>query len=571
MTRPEQDAAAALLDVDGALTEDVRRDLAVAAALYTAAPIGIAVLDADGRYVRINDMLAAVNGRTPQEHVGRLVEDVLGDGAADLRRLVDTVVRTGRPVPADDVVIADARGTRRTWRTTWVPMSGPGPSPGSPDAVVGVVALAMEVTEQRRAEQERAQALRRAQLLARTGELLQAGLGVDETLDAVLDLMVPEVGDLVTVHLLEERRLRLAGMRHRDRQLEPELRRVLGRVTVDLDGPYGAGHVTRTGRVQALPSIDEAVWQTLAAGDERWLELMRRMGPASGLVLPLQARGRVFGAVSLVRSGDRAVSATDSELATDIVRRAALALDNARLFEQQRRVSVTLQRALLPSRAGNPAIETAARYVPGVDGLEVGGDWYDVVPLADGRIGLVLGDVMGRGVRAAAVMGQLRAGLRAYARLQLGPAQVMVLLDELVRDLDSSTFVTAIYGELDVAARTFTFARAGHLPPVVQGAVGAAVVEDGVVGTPLGTAGPQRAQSVALPMGSTLALYSDGLVEDRERDIDDGLADLRSALASGPHDLEQLAEHVLESLGRAHGHDDDVALLLVRIPAVPPE
>jgi len=208
--------------------------------------------------------------------------------------------------------------------------------------------------------------------------------------------------------------------------------------------------------------------------------------------------------------------------------------------------------------------------VPGVAGLEVGGDFYDVFDLHDGCVGVVVGDVMGSGLRAAALMGQVRAGLRAITRLPLGPAQVLTLLDELVADLEPNAIVTCLYGVLDTATRTFTYARAGHLPFQVRLADGSVSTEhtEGtdaeVVGPPLGVRGSQQQTALTIPAGATVAFYTDGLVEDRTRDIDDGLTDLRQALSTGPDGLEPLADHVLAKLGRAKGHDDDVALLLVR-------
>ena len=203
------------------------------------------------------------------------------------------------------------------------------------------------------------------------------------------------------------------------------------------------------------------------------------------------------------------------------------------------------------------------------------GHWrMNLFPIRD-RAGAVIGaGVSARevteAVEAALARDAARAGLRAITRLPLGPAQVLTLLDELVADLEPNAIVTCLYGVLDTATRTFTYARAGHLPFQVRLADGSVSTEhtEGtyaeVVGPPLGVRGSQQQTALTIPAGATVAFNTDGLVEDRTRDIDAGLTELRQALSTGPDGLEPLADHVLAKLGRAKGHDDDVALLLVR-------
>jgi PAS domain S-box-containing protein len=273
--------------------------------------------------------------------------------------------------------------------------------------------------------------------------------------------------------------------------------------------------------------------------------------------------------VSPIRGADGAiagVSMVARDVTSDVSAQRARATARNRmlsLLSQQRDIAVGLQRALLPTPFRHPAFATAARYVPGTQQLQVGGDWYDQVLLADGRIGIVVGDVMGKGLRAAALMGQLRAGLRAYTRLDMDPGTVLGHLDELLRDLDDAAIATCLYGVFDPDNHALTVASAGHLPPILLEGGEAAPVEI-PVGPPLGAGGEHGQRTLTLPPGSTLALYTDGLVEDRTRAIDDGLAQLAAALAAGPADLEQLADSLLRAMGRDNGHDDDVALLLVR-------
>ena len=290
-----------------------------------------------------------------------------------------------------------------------------------------------------------------------------------------------------------------------------------------------------------------------------------RMGHWRLSLFPVRDRdGAIIGAGVVARDVTEAIEAA---LARD-----AAEARQAELLAEQRTVALTLQRAMLPQPVSRPDLLLAVRYVPGVAGLEIGGDFYDVFDLHEGCFGVAVGDVMGSGLRAAALMGQVRAGLRAVTRLPLGPAQVLTLLDELVGDLDPNAIVTCLYGVLDPATRTFTYAMAGHPPFQVrladatvptQHTAGSAAEP---VGPPLGVGGNQQQTSLTLPANSTVALYTDGLVEDRTRNIDDGLNALREALRTGPNNLEALADHVLETLGRAAGHDDDVALLLFRLP-----
>ncbi|HWG92965.1 MAG TPA: SpoIIE family protein phosphatase [Mycobacteriales bacterium] len=238
--------------------------------------------------------------------------------------------------------------------------------------------------------------------------------------------------------------------------------------------------------------------------------------------------------------------------------------------EAQRETALALQRSLLPDALpASEELEVAVRYAAGGAETEVGGDWYDVIPLGAGRLALVVGDVMGRGVHAAAVMGQLRTAVRTCARLDLRPVEVVEVLDGLVADLGQDDFdahiATCVYGVFDPHTRELQLASAGHLPPVVRSASGGVQRVDVEVSAPLGVGDAARQVVLRLEPGSVLALCTDGLVEMRGSDLDHGLDALCRAVAAGPQDLEGLADAVLRSLD-AGGGDDDVALLLVRVP-----
>jgi serine phosphatase RsbU (regulator of sigma subunit)/anti-sigma regulatory factor (Ser/Thr protein kinase) len=290
-------------------------------------------------------------------------------------------------------------------------------------------------------------------------------------------------------------------------------------------------------------------------------------GPrATSLFVPLRARGRVLGLVGLHRDGGDgpAFAAADVALVEEIVARAALALDNVRLYDEARTTAVALQRSLLPSQQPRvTGVDSASRYLPGRRDLGVGGDWFDVIPLSCGRVAFVIGDVMGRGLRAAAAMGQLRTAVRMLAVLDPMPEDVLRHLDDLAQGTDEVQLATCVYAVFDPVDRSLSFATAGHPPPVMQGPDGVARPLPQPSGAPLGVGGvPFESTTVRVEDGARLALYTDGLVESRDVDIDDGLRRLARSIADGPADLEALCDHVLADLGRDEDHDDDIALLV---------
>ncbi|MEV1011523.1 SpoIIE family protein phosphatase [Streptomyces sp. NPDC049881] len=243
----------------------------------------------------------------------------------------------------------------------------------------------------------------------------------------------------------------------------------------------------------------------------------------------------------------------------------------ARLREsesQQRAAAVTLQRSLLPQELEQPDdLRVAATYQPGGRDAAVGGDWYDVITLGAGRTAVVIGDVMGRGVRAAAVMGQLRTAVRAYARLDLPPHEVIQLLDGLAADIDATQIATCLYAVHDPNEGTLTYASAGHLPVLIRERDGTVHRAAEPVGPPLGTGGWTHASgTVPFPSGATAVLYTDGLVERRDADIDEGIDALEHALAGADDTPGIVCDRLLRSLGITEDHDDDVAILVLTCP-----
>ncbi|MCJ1678865.1 serine/threonine-protein phosphatase [Streptomyces sp. APSN-46.1] len=248
----------------------------------------------------------------------------------------------------------------------------------------------------------------------------------------------------------------------------------------------------------------------------------------------------------------------------------AEAVERLRASERrQREAAVTLQRSLLPQELEQPDdLRIAATYQPGGTEAAVGGDWYDVITLGAGRTALVIGDVMGRGVRAAAVMGQLRTAVRAYARLDLPPHEVLQLLDGLAAEIDASQIATCVYAVHDPNEGQLAYASAGHLPILVRDEDGTVRRAADPTGPPLGTGGwLHTSGTIALGPGSTAVLYTDGLVERRGEDIDEGVAALERALSGAQGTPAVICDRLMRALGVDADHDDDVAVMVLQQPA----
>ncbi|MEU9559842.1 ATP-binding SpoIIE family protein phosphatase [Streptomyces fumanus] len=276
-------------------------------------------------------------------------------------------------------------------------------------------------------------------------------------------------------------------------------------------------------------------------------------------------RSYTFTCTPVTEDGDRGVLV----FATDVTDHAEAAERLRASERRQRETAVTLQRSLLPQELEEPDdLRVAATYHPGGTEAAVGGDWYDVITLGGGRTALVIGDVMGRGVRAAAVMGQLRTAVRAYARLDLPPHEVLQLLDGLAMEIDANQIATCVYAIHDPNEGKLVYASAGHLPILVRDEMGTVRRADEPTGPPLGTGNWVHASgTVPLTPGSTAVLYTDGLVERRNEDLDDGIAALERALAGARGTPQVICDRLVRSAGVTADHDDDVAVLVLQHPA----
>ncbi|MGP3985290.1 ATP-binding SpoIIE family protein phosphatase [Streptomyces sp. 3N207] len=336
----------------------------------------------------------------------------------------------------------------------------------------------------------------------------------------------------------------------------------------------------RTGRVQNITSQDGTVPAQFGAVVQ------------STLAVPMVARDRVLGLAQFSRAkGSEPFGERDGALAAELAARAAVCIDNARLYRREHERALILQRSLLPP--GDPeaaGLEIACRYLPGNPATEVGGDWFDVIELPGHRTAIVVGDVMGRGLRAAVAMGELRTAVRTLALTDMEPAEVLGALDEIARglgdprrqqpqrghrgsdtDLSEVYLATCIYAVYDPVSRRCTFANAGHLPPIMVEPGEPALLLEVPKGVPLGVGGePFEEIEIELPEGAMLSLYTDGLVESRDHPLDEGLDRFRSALTDATEPLEDTADRVLRTLNVHHG-EDDIALLVARVQGLDPE
>ena len=394
------------------------------------------------------------------------------------------------------------------------------------------------------------------QALADATDLLLGSLDPQAVLVRLTALAVPGLAHWCTVWVPEGGALRVAAGAEAGgaRVSWPEL---------DLAGGSLSARAYRSGTAQQETDLTSHLDR--AAPGEAITERSAQLRIGSSYAVPLVVRGAPVGVMTAMRRrGEPAFTPADLCFAEELAARAAVALSAVLQHARQRHTAEGLQRSLLPVLPVLPELDLASAYRP-AGGTEVGGDFFDAVDLGAGRVAVCIGDVMGRGVRAAAVMGQLRTAVRAYARLDVPPGRLLGQLNGLVDELADAQLATCFYGVLDVAAGTLTYASAGHLAPLLR-REGAASVLAGPVGAPLGCdARPYAEAVVRVQPGDLLCLFTDGLVEDRSRDLDEGLR-LAAEVLSEADDggLAARCERLLEAV--AAGEEDDVALLLVRLP-----
>ncbi|THA82283.1 SpoIIE family protein phosphatase [Streptomyces sp. A0592] len=453
---------------------------------------------------------------------------------------------------------------------------------GAPDTVRGLVLVGEpEVGKYAVA------ARRRLELLAEASTRIGTTLDVSRTAWELAETAVPRLADYVTVDLPGAV---LRGEEAADPQADLHRTAVHG---IRDDCPfYPVGHQVRldpgTPHMRCLEGEPAVLETDLQATTPAWM--LPGLEHARGILahdvhsmicVPLLARGVLLGIATFYRAQDPApFGEDDSRLAQELAARAALCIDNARRYTREHTLALALQRSLLPR--GLPeqgAVEVAHHYQPAESG--VGGDWFDVIPLSGTRVALLVGDVVGHGLHAAATMGRLRIAARNFAELELAPDELLTHLDNLLVRLDreeedaSATGsdgivgATCLYAVYDPTSQVCTMARAGHPPPALVHPDGSVSFPDLPAGPPLGLGGlPFETAEVRLPEHSTLVLYTDGLVDGRHRDIDVSLDQLRHALAHPDREPQDTCRAVIEAVAPEHP-DDDIALLVARTRTVP--
>ncbi|MFD9220281.1 SpoIIE family protein phosphatase [Streptomyces sp. NPDC060064] len=554
----------------------VKTNLAFLDALFETCPIGLVMLDEESRYVHLNQALADMDGLPIEEHLGRRMEEIMitSDGG-EYQRILRAVATEGRPVVGALVgVRTPGHPDRDQVRSvSFFPLSG---AVGSRPGVGG---LLVDVTDREQAIMEATAGRQRLALLDRAAARIGTTLDVNVTARELVDAAVPDFSDASVVELVEwmdepevfDPELPLVTRRIASGTIlpPPATELVSGLESVTYPPGSAIHRMLRTGRPVSVLVNDEFVTRTVI--HQARAQLLRESGLACILIAPLIARGTVQGLTMFGRSAARpAFTEEDLSLAGELASRAALCLDNARLYSRVHDISVTLQRALLPSAlATSPYVQVAHRYLPGSHITEVGGDWYDVINLPGDRVALVVGDVMGHGVPAAAAMGRLRITAKALARHTQEPHELLAELDTCAQEAGIE-LATCLYILYDPTTGRARMASAGHPPPLVRHPDGTVETISNVLGVPLGVGGhPFTTIEITLPEDAILALYTDGLIEARGQDIEEGLAAVRAELRRASGQLEETADRMLSSL-LPDPPDDDTVLVLARVRRSPP-
>ncbi|MBT2510542.1 SpoIIE family protein phosphatase [Streptomyces sp. ISL-98] len=563
---------------DAEETEQWEAMQAMLRGLATQSPVGLAIYDTNLRVVWTNFALYQEMGTS--QYLGVGPDDMVTKGEVLSARHPATLEETMRQVLATGEAVIELHYVGRppvdpehdhVWSCSYYRLQD------ASGTSLGVCEETVDITDRYLAQQ-------RLDLLVRAGGHVGTTLDMARTAQELSEVAVPEFADAVTVDLLEavlEGEQPTPGTAPAGQAV-----RVWGgpgfvAASADEARPAGRQRIAYPpGSAQARSLASGRSVQERPAGAER-------DGDQSALralvAVPLRAEGATLGVVTF--TWERHPEPFDDgelAMADELAARTAVCVDNARRYTRERSAALMLQHSLLPQNLPElTAVELAYRYLPADTKGGVGGDWFDVIPLSGTRVALVVGDVVGHGLRAAATMGRLRTSVRVLAQLDLAPDELLARLDDLVAQApdereavrldgeempyDEALGVTCLYAVYDPVSGLCRMARAGHPPPAfVHPTDGSVTFPDLPAGPPLGLGGlPFETAELKLPEGSLIALFTDGLVRDRDRDVDDQLDGLRSVLAEHDRPLDELCDRVVARLlpGRV---DDDAALLLVR-------
>ncbi|WP_165977154.1 SpoIIE family protein phosphatase [Nonomuraea diastatica] len=555
--------------------------------ILSRAPVAIGVWDTDLRCVWLNETARRLGDVLPHYRLGsRLEAGTPGFDAESIAEAMRRVLDDGTPVLDRECRWAsEDESTEQTLSTSLYRLDG---ADGRP---LGVCAMTLDTSRSRARDQ--------LVMLGEASIRIGSTLDVMKTAQELAELAVPRLADYVTVdvseHVLPDdeplRRMdatevsvpvfHRAGAASIHREFPESLWRRGEVVFVPPSSPFTA--VLYSGRSHFEPVMDTSPSTWLDLDPDR-AEVIHETGMHSLIIVPLQARGDIMGVAVFVRTENSApFTKDDLNLAEMLVARAALSLDNARQYTRERTAALALQRDLLPRNlSGGGAVDLAWRYLPSDVIGTVGGDWYDVIPLGDGRVALVVGDVTGHGINAAATMGRLRTAVRTLSYQGLPPDEVLAFLDNMVVRLAEedagtgdapldTTGATCVYAVYDPVTRRCAMAGAGHPPPAIVHPSGEVRFARLPSGPPVGLGlGSYERVEVELTEGSLIALYTDGLVERRGADIDAGLRRLGATLAAPALPLDDLCARVIGTMVDDMPSEDDIALLIARTRTAPP-
>ncbi|MEU4259673.1 SpoIIE family protein phosphatase [Streptomyces fradiae] len=564
-------------------------DPAAGEAMFDQCRLPVMVFDSALRAVRATAGAQHELGLSEQRMVGRSVTEILPPHIC--REVEDGMCRVlGTGEPERFPVRGRSRpGAReRIWSITVSPLRDPA------GRVRHLELSALDITEQHLARE-------RLALLNDVSARIGSTLDVMRTAQETADVAVGRLADFVTIDLLdplfsgaEPRPSRTGAVTLRRAAQQsvlpgvPEALAAPGEVDEYPESTPPA-RCLATGRPSLHRTLDEAV-RAWREADPRRSEVVRAFGIHSLMVIPLRARGVTLGVAVFVRHRrEDPFTEDDLSLAEEIAARAAVAVDNARRYTLERETALALQRSLLPHRlAAQDAVEVAHRYLPARTRAGLGGDWFDVIPLSGARVALVVGDVVGHGLRASATMGRLRTAVRTLADVDLPPDELLTHLDDLIThvsaeeetpaprrsaglEVPTDLIATCLYVVYDPVSGRCTAATAGHPPPAVVTPAGRVDFADVPAGPPLGVGGlPFETLDWEVPAGGLLVLYTDGLVQGEEHDPGGGLDRLRRALERPARSLEATCDHVVRTLLPSHP-EDDVVLLAARTRALGPD